>query len=202
MKISHRQLEDCRKNPKSWVASVSVPATGRSFGYNQALLFAIHRFHKSGENDARKHLAHLIDMHLSNVHRIEMIESDLDSYIDWASDSNVVIADSKVRVSLAIGGFMEMGGEISRLDITEAGYRAVILGDRSAQWQAELRMPLVQRAVAFKYGRPADEICVATQSLDGTNLEETSFSTKKIAQAEAEFMQLGEIVKKIWPGLP
>ncbi len=111
----------------------------------------------------------------------------------------MIVADSKVRINLDVGGFLVLGGEISRLDITDPGYRAVILGDIPAGWRQHLRLPLIQRAVAMKYGRPVLEIAVAMQNLDGTGLDSLSFSESETSQAEHELRALGESVRGLFP---
>ncbi len=141
----------------------------------------------------------LIDEHLEDEARIVQIESDLESYILWTNQAGVIVADSKIRISLDVGGFLALSGEISRLDLTDPGYRAVILGDIPADWRQQLRLPLIQRAVAMKYGRPVLEIAVAMQNLDGSGLASLSFGELEISQAENELRALGQSVRLLFP---
>lgn len=185
--------------PRRWIASRLSPPGGWSFGYKQALLSAIHRLHRLGATAARQHLRGMINAHFKDGVRITRIEADLESYIDWANQSNLIVADSKFRINLDIGGFLVLGGEVSRLDMTDVGYRAVILGDKPADWRQQLRLPLIQRAAAMKYGRPIQEIAVAMQNLDGTGLESLCFNEADISQAENDLRTLGESIRHLLP---
>lgn len=195
MRISHRELESCRSGPRQWVASRVNPQSGWSFGYNQALLLAIHRFHKLGANAARQHLDNMLNEHFTDQSRIDAISHDLLAYIQWADQTNLIVADSKIRINLDVGGYLVLAGEVSRLDITNAGYRAVILGSKPPYWREHLRLPLIQRAIARNYGRPIGEIEVGMQNLDGTELETLSFTETEIGQAENDFRVLGASVR-------
>jgi len=44
MKISHRELEECRRSPSMWWQRRQSLGAFRTFGYGQALLNAIHRY--------------------------------------------------------------------------------------------------------------------------------------------------------------
>jgi len=171
------------------------PQSGWSFGYNQALLLAIHRFHKLGANAARQHLDNMLNEHFTDQSRIDAISHDLLAYIQWADQTNLIVADSKIRINLDVGGYLVLAGEVSRLDITNAGYRAVILGSKPPYWREHLRLPLIQRAIARNYGRPIGEIEVGMQNLDGTELETLSFTETEIGQAENDFRVLGASVR-------
>jgi hypothetical protein len=141
----------------------------------------------------------MIDRNFTNEARIDDLEADFESYIRWHRGSGIVIADSSIRLSHSLGGFLDLGGLISRLDITDIGYRAVILGARRSDWRNELRMPLIQNAIAFKYGRPVEEVAVGVQCADGSDLSDEIYSASQIARARQEFQQLGEGVRELAP---
>ncbi len=200
MKISHRELEECRRSPRMWWQGRQSVGALRSFGYGQALLNAIHRYHRTDSaRVARSHLRQMIDRNFTNDKRIDDLEADFESYIRWHRRSGIIVADSNIRVSHSIGGFLDLSGLISRLDITESGYRAIVLGARRANWRTELRMPLIQSAIALKYGRPVDEVAVGVQDPDGTTLEEEVYTSEQIASARQEFQRLGEGVRLLTP---
>jgi hypothetical protein len=94
-------------------------------------------------------------------------------------------------------GFLELRGEIGRVDVTSAGYRAVLLGGAPIDWEQQLRMPLIQAAVALMFGRPQDLTEVGFQDLDATNLATKVFSDGQIQRAQRKFMALGRIVRRI-----
>jgi hypothetical protein len=141
----------------------------------------------------------MIDRNFTNDKRIDDLEADFESYIRWHRRSGIIVADSNIRLSYSIGGFLDLGGLISRLDITDIGYRAVILGAGRANWSTELRMPLIQSAIAFKYGRPVDEVVVGVQEPNGSALEEEIYTSAEITSARQEFQRLGEGIRKLAP---
>jgi hypothetical protein len=200
MKISHRELEDCRRSPKTWWQGRQSGNAFRSFGYGQALLNTIHRYHRTNSaRAARAHLRQMIDRNFTNAKRIDDLEADFESYVRWHRRSGIIVADSNIRLSYSIEGFLDLGGLISRLDITDIGYRAVILGAGRSNWRKELRMPLIQSAIAFRYGRPVEEVAVGVQEPDGSALEDEIYTSTQITSARKEFQQLGEGVRRLAP---
>jgi len=88
-----------------------------------------------------------------------------------------------------------LGGQIARVDITANGYQGVLLGRFNRPWQHELRLPLIQRALANKYDRVESAFVIARQELDGTNLETLQFSTAEIDAAEQTARNLASIIR-------
>ena len=200
MKISHRELEECRRSPRVWWQGRQSPGAFRTIGYGQVLLNAIHRYHRTNSaRVARSHLRQMIDRNFTNEKRIDSVEADFESYIRWHRRSGIIVADSNIRLSYSIGGFLDLSGLISRLDITDNGYRAIILGAGRANWRTELRMPLIQSAMALKYGRPVDEVAVGVQEPDGSALEEEIYTSPQITSARQEFHGLGDGVRGLTP---
>jgi len=200
MKISHRELEDCRRSPTRWWQGRQSVSGFPTFGYRQALVNAIHRYHRTNSaRAARAHLRQMIDRNFTDDKRIADLEAGFESYVRWHRRSGIIVADSNIRLSYSIGGFLDLGGLISRLDVTDIGYRAVILGAGGSNWRNELRMPLIQSAIAFKYGRPVEEVAVGVQEPDGSALEDETYALAQIASARQEFQRLGEGVRRLTP---
>ncbi|MGI9074282.1 MAG: hypothetical protein ACR2JB_23880 [Bryobacteraceae bacterium] len=200
MKISHKQLEECRQQPRQWLVNGARSYTGpRRLGYAQVLQLAIHRYHKDQAADAaRQHMSTLIARaDFRDPIRVDLTEASLDSYIDWHGSSSTITADHRVRLSLDLRGYLALSGELSRVDITPEGYRGILLGVPPRGWRDQLRMPLLQRALATKYGRPVNEISVGIQDLDGSGLAVTSFSSRRIAEAERGFLDLGNQIRRL-----
>ena len=76
------------------------------------------------------------------------------------------------------------------LDLEEGGYKAIFLGLQQANWRNQLRMPLVQLAVAQRLDRSPQEIAVGIQNLDGSNLEVVQFTTDELDDAMEEMRHL------------
>ena len=197
MRISHTQLDECRANPRSWVHAKASPSSSfPRYGYNQALLHAINRFHKSDgdAHSARLYLEESLDRNFENQTRSNYVLEQFEDYLAWCQQSAIVVADTKFRIRLDLGAQLELRGEMHRLDMVQNGYRGLLLGDYPPNWGTQLRMPLLQRAVALIYGRPVEEIAVGVQHLDGSKLIVRHYSSREIRQAEQEFIALSRVV--------
>ncbi len=133
---------------------------------------------------------------LRNVSKINEIEISLDRYVRWATGEGLKVADTKVNLGCQMG-FLELRGEIGRVDVTSTGYRAVLLGKVPDGWEQQLRMPLIQIAVALMYGRPPDKTEVGFQELDASNLATRIYSERQIQKAQHKFMALGRILRRV-----
>jgi hypothetical protein len=206
MKISHSELESCLRRPSGWFREkMTTRSHGYLMGYNRALLLSIYHFHKTGQAlSARRYIQAMIKKHsFRNAARIDEIELGLDSYLRWCKSESLIVADSRVRINFG-SGFLRLTGEISRVDVTPDCYRAVLLGPSTAGWQGQLRMPLIQKAISMKFGRPAEEVAVGIQDLDGANLEVVGFSPRVLRIAEQRFARLArqiELYSSNYPSL-
>ena len=186
MNISHTQLQVCFNSPTTWVESRLRPG-GQFFrlGYEQCLRLSIYRAHRDGNSDtARQHLDRLLTRsRLSNSSRIDEIIHRLEGYLSWMQDTQTTVTNYKVRLRLELGSDIFLTGEVGRVDMTPQGYRALILGPVDSLSMDELRMPLIQRAVARVTGRPEDEFTVGVQELDASNMVARNFSQAEIEEA-------------------
>jgi hypothetical protein len=148
---------------------------------------AIYAFHKSGsEEAARSYLQGIMDrLDLNNPSRRSAVEFELEGYLRWCRTENPIVLARKLRVGMDIGAGLVLGGEVSRvdLDISDGGYRAILLGDTSPGWRNELRMPLLQRAVAGRMERGELDVRVGVQALDGSGLQTVRYSGSQIEDA-------------------
>jgi hypothetical protein len=198
MRISHTQLESCLANPRAWYRSALA---GEShpylMGYDRVLRLSIFCFHRSSGPTARDYMEQMIRKHtLRNPSRISEIETSLNRYINWATQESLKVADTKVNIRYEFG-YMELRGEIGRVDVTDTGYRAVLLGRAPLDWEKQLRMPLIQAATALMYGRPQGKIEVGFQELDASNLTTRLYTEKQIQAAQHRFVALGLVVRRI-----
>jgi hypothetical protein len=128
--------------------------------------------------------------------RVHEIELGLERYIAWASAEVLRVADTNIKIACEIG-FLELRGQVSRIDVTATGYRAVLLGNVPADWHSQLRMPLIQLAVASMYGRRQDRTEVGFQNLDANNLVTSLYTDQQVEKARRRFMALGRIMRRI-----
>lgn len=203
MNISHADLESCRRNPAGWV-SLKLRATtgGPRAGYDGLTKLAIYAFHRTGDRQqSLEHLRGLLERRdLRTAYLVERSMQRLDSYIDWIEGEQPAVALWKLRILLPLGSGWAVGGELSRVDIDLAtgGYRALLIGTRPDDWRGQLRMPLLQRAVAEKMQRPQEEVSVGFQDLDGGRLEITGYSEADVAAAVNEAQQLAIALRSEW----
>lgn len=185
MRISHGELEACRRDVARWVAAKLNAGAGPRAGYAGMTKLAIYKYHATGDADAaREHLRALLGRFANEGKKLGA-EYQLDAYIEWAEREGLIVADRKVRLEFDLGSGILLGGEVSRVDIDLAGgYRAVLLGAPDPDWRTELRTPLLQRAVARHFDRDEAEVTVGVQDLDGSSLQAVQFSRVEIDAAE------------------
>jgi hypothetical protein len=203
MKISHVELEKCVLNPRSWVAQrISPPPGGPRTGYDGATKLAIYKFHGTASgSQAQHHLSQLLSrLRLTNTILTNRAMANLDSYIEWCVRHSPVVSGWKLRLDYDLGNNFALGGEISRIDVDigSGGYRGVLLGNRPTDWRRQLRVPLIQRALAAKLQRPESEISVGFQNIDGTQLELISFPRVVLNEAEDRTRRLTSILSNEW----
>jgi hypothetical protein len=198
MRISHTQLESCLANPRAWYrSSLTTESHPYLMGYERVLRLSIFHFHHTSSVAARDYLAQMIRRHnLKNVTRIAEIEIGLDRYITWATQERLKVADTKVIIAYELG-FLELRGELGRVDVTDSGYRAVLLGKVPQDWEKQLRMPLLQAAIAQMFGRQQDKTEVGFQELDASRLAVRLYTDIEIQRAQRKFTALGRVVRRI-----
>jgi hypothetical protein len=166
-------------------------------GYSRLTVQAIYRFHKTSDSDeAVRYLTALAGKyHLSNTTRLATAEEKLGDYISWFRSVNPVVVMTRINVRLPLGDEIFMAGEVTRLDIDigSGGYRAVLLTDKSTDWKSELRMPLLQVALASRFQREVHEVAIGVQHLDGSNMETMCFSASKILKSRREAIRMARI---------
>ena len=203
MRISHAELEECIRDPAAWVAAKfdTSKKGGPRGGYDLCLREGIFRFHKTGDSiNARGHIEQtVVKRNLVNRLRIEDILERFDAYVYWFNNSGVIVADHRARLNFDLGSGLILGGTVSRLDVTSDGYRAILLTKIRPGWQEELRMRLIQRAMARKYGRPEAEVAVGYQELDASNIETALYSKEELDEAEVKSrgLALGVMVEAL-----
>lgn len=193
MRISHAQLSQCHKNPATWVANqLNQDGSFPWRGYDSWLREGIYRFHRDKDiQAARQYIKQqLINQGLTTHHRIQDALERFDAYIYWYRSEGIILIDSRFRLDYELGHGIILGGLVSRIDMIQQGYRAVLLGNIHPGWEEELRMPLIQRALAVAYQRPENEFVVGVQELDASELAVTSYSQTDMANAERIAQQL------------
>jgi hypothetical protein len=197
MKISHAQLSQCHKNPATWVAKqLNQDGSSSWRGYEYCLREGIYPFHRDEDIQAARQYTEqrLFNQRLITPHRIQDVLERFDAYISWYISEGIIVIDSRVRLDFELGHGIILGGLVSRIDMIQQGYRAVLLETIQPGWKEELRMPLIQRALAAAYERPENEFVVGIQELDASELTVTSYSQTDMDNAEQIAQQLARQV--------
>ena len=202
MRISHGQLETCLRDPNAWVTERR--STARRYfrtGYEQILLLGIYRLHGTRSREqGREGIEGLFRKHddLRNETRKDGVRERYEMYADWCEESGVTVVERRVTLEGVFGTFLTLGGHLHRVDGTRDGVRGVVLGDYGDSWDSELRMPLIQLALANRYGLEAGAISIGVQRLDGGQLRETSYNRGRLRVARQQFVAISEYVKQRW----
>jgi hypothetical protein len=193
MRFRHGELEGLRQDVSAWVAKKKVPTTGPRMSYKHATRMGIYRLHRGDSvSSAAKYLDEFLDSYsLKSAQKRAECEADLYQYARWMKDEALTSLLTKTRLQTEVATDIYIGGEIPRIDLLPTGgYRAILLGDDSGGWRDELRMPIIQRAVARVLKRSENLVSVGVQAIDGGGLESTSFSKAEIEEARRELIQL------------
>jgi len=194
MKISHSDLEACRRNPRQWVsAKLFSDGSGPRYGYNQAIKNAIYTYHRTSiPADSKKYLAEALKK-FTNIKRSLECSETLESYLQWAEAYPNVFASWRIHLKLILHRDILLGGEISRvdIDIKVDQYMAIILGPKPMDWKDQLRIPLIQYAIASQFHRPVDQVRVGYQDINGSDLQTTQCDETDIREALKEGRKIG-----------
>jgi len=128
--------------------------------------------------------------------RLECGET-LASYLHWAERYPNVFASWRIHLNLVLHSDILLGGEISRVDINTADdqYLAIILGPKPGDWESQLRIPLIQYAIANQFHRPLNNVQVGYQGIDGSDLRTIQFDEGDVQDALEEGKKIGAVVK-------
>lgn len=194
MRIPHREIEELQLNLRGWVERHRHPESVPMHSYAHATRMALYVLNKTGSIEgAQRYLSRLLDsFRLNNRQRRRGSEDAIVAYADWLAVSGAVIVHDKLRLSMDVGHDMYVSGEVPRiyLDVPSGGYSAVFLGLQQSSWRSQLRMPLVQLAVAQRVDRSPEEVSVGVQELDGSHLEIVQYTVGELDDAMEEIRHL------------
>jgi hypothetical protein len=203
MRISHNDIEVCRRNPRAWIGQKVNPSGSIiRTGYAGATKLAVYHFHKTNDpSKTQRYLEDLFDsLGLRNAVQKDRALDNLDDYMAWYSTTMPVVAAYRLRLNYDLDSGWILGGEISRIDIDimSGGYRGIILGNVSDDWEHQLRIPLIQRALANRLQRPEEDMAIGFQNLDGSDLRTVSFPKKELDDAETAARDLARTLAEEW----
>jgi len=201
MKLALGKIEEAIANPAAFRARADAGDDG-GFGYTyaSALRNAVYHYHSSGDRDAAaEYLEETIQnsKNLKSPQRRADTIDQLDWYIDQHADLGWPTFDTRVRVSVAVParavGSLSCTGEVVRIDMVPAGgYAAWLIASTvDADWQDELRMPLLQGVLAdVTLGVDSSEIQVGIYDFSARNVVSTTYADSSIRAARRRFSRL------------
>jgi hypothetical protein len=173
VRISHTELDACARDPIGWLRQkLQAQPAGRRRGPNGILRDAILKFHAAaGDSDiGSTYLNNALEGHFPSSIQLDT-RHRYAAYVDWCRDTRVTVAACRLRLNFDLGSDLILGGLVSRVDVTERGYRGVLLAKPGPTWRLGFRMALIQVALARRLERPESECSVGFQDLDGENLD-------------------------------
>jgi hypothetical protein len=197
VRLSHTELAGCLADPRGWWAMKRRATGARTLGYDQILKLGILRLHKepgTTPEEARQYISTILDRQpkLRDEPRKEDVLRRFGTYVEWYLDAGVIVGGIRIRIAVEASPSLTLSGEVSRVDVVDEGYRGVLLGRHSAEWKAEVRMPLLQSGLADALERPVGEVGIGVQNLDGGGLQSTRFGSRAIAQAQKRLRELAK----------
>jgi len=193
-RISHRELEELRNDLNSWVAKQKGDKGFMRGGYSQGVKLAINYFHKTQSfEEAYLYMIKYLDKSkLNNLSRRQEAENELASYCNWNKTDSAIMIERRPNIALKLSNEIILGGQVSRIDMDpENGKcRGILLSNFADNWRHELRMPLIQKAIAVRLQRDETDVMVGVQHVSGTSLQTHFYSSSEIAAAYSEASHL------------
>jgi len=202
MRITHGDIGELMTDLRGWVERKRHPESQFvRTGYRGAIKLAIYNYHKDENLErSQRYLDDVMNrLNLKNGQRRADAEQTLSGYTDWWGGSRVVTVQTRLRISLELDDDVTLGGEVSRIDlgVDTVEYRGMLLGIQDSGWARQLRMPVLQLAIASRLERDPTEVVVGIQELDGTGLQVTQYSPKSIHEALEEVRSLAQQARRL-----
>jgi hypothetical protein len=207
MRLSFSQLERARKNPARFGANFSGSAYFNSNNFRTYLLAAINQFHRGEskaqvlhffEDKCRARLSTGRHFQAKLTHYLTVLANYCDGFPAQGSQ----FVESNKSVALALGSH-SLSGKIDRFDLQlPIGYRGISAQLYKIDWQAELRWPLIQDAIARELNCPSGEVEVGIFCFEDGAYEYKKYTNDEIAAAKDEAQRILTTVAMHVPGAP
>jgi hypothetical protein len=192
MRLSFSLLEKARKNPSRFGRNLPRKPGGYNSKNFRAYLFgAIKEFHR-GKNKAEVVSAFELKCETTLQHqaqfraRLVHYTSVLAEYCDTFALQRCDVIELNKRATLTLGQHC-LTGRIERFDMRlPNGYRATTTQLYDDKWEAELRWPLMQKAIAQELNCSASEVEVGVFCLETGTYRYRTFTDSEIASAVGE----------------
>ncbi len=206
MMLSLSQLERARRNPAKFVAA-EMRRPGSFFNSKTFYFYfvlAAQKFHR-GELTERKALDFFALKCQEKLESLKGFEQKLPLY--WkkleryfelfeALGNQAIQTQKRVRFSPAPPHVLT--GAIARFDIVPAGgYAATLFEMKTSDWKNQIRMPILQRALADELGCGLEEVKMGVYCVEAEEHSYTTFGEDAVLEAIAGVTHLlGELERR------
>ena len=197
-RIRLSDLELAARDPVGFRVSMDAPSSSRyRYGYFNLLRNTIRRFHDNG-GDAHHAMTYLeagLTRFRDAARRSETV-NQFEWYVEEHRRNGRITVEVMGRVEARRPAWapqdLVCSGEITRLDIVPGGGPAGWLFRNSsiAGWDQELRMPLIQEALAFEVGRDVEDVMVGVYGFQEQIFDQRTFSRDEVRAAYLRFEDL------------
>lgn len=193
------ELEEASRNPGAYRHKLDHPVEKRmGETYINALRQTIFRFHDT--NDYQEAHSYLVNRLANSRLRSAIQKAATIDQFEWYVEDYTTRAwplfqtQLRLRIPLSRGpADLVCSGEIARLDVVPAGGYAgwLFSSTFNPDWPAELRMPLIQGALAENVlGVPVDEVQVGIYGFKAHRTDLHQFSSTEIQHARTSLDNL------------
>jgi hypothetical protein len=191
-------IEEALRDPRAYRQKLDTPEVSY-FGpsYMNAQRFAIFHYHKVQDRQATLwYFAQMLDRWgLTNPSRRGLAEEQLEWYFEAYRSGNLRTFRTQHRVAIDLaarfGNRITCSGEITRLDLAASGYAAWLLSANVPDgWMQELRIPLLQGAVAKSLDAATAEVSIGIIALAEQRMVYHTFDSADISRAERDLTRL------------
>lgn len=205
MRISHRQLEAIRRNPKLAAQIIGKKGGGKSIArYWQFKLKHFHTGKMTIDEVAEAFTEECMikfNNTPSNNGKIEDYVAKYPSYVSNYNSQGLYFRSFHSRVNFTVYSDNELYGEIFRIDRNSKGGYSITLfwnNQESEFWASELRFPILQKLFADNYRVSTDDVQIGIFDLEYESHEYITFDKEAIEDAMSELNdiieEIGEIV--------
>jgi len=203
-KISIKSLENARRNTKEFAKLLSKSGdTGSSFfgGYPKSMrwLNAACEFHKTNDiSDAIDSLEEGFQKRKNTAaNRREMAKliQALGNYETEVDSRSLSFIKSREPISIYLNRDLRISGQIPLIFMTPSGFSAYFVEKENAEWQEELRFPVVQSFLATKvFDTTVKNVEVGYIDYFSGTFYQKSYSSRKIKESLEELKDLGDTI--------
>jgi hypothetical protein len=195
MRVPLGDLEEVRRDPGAYKRKQEAPKEkGPGYGYYNLLLDSISHFHRHelSVDEGVREVVRRFDA-IERLKSKRELEKTVVKFRDYAIqfvnsklDKPLVRVQVAVRLPETFDG-LQVSGQLPRVDrLLNGDTVAWVFSKAASLWDQELRLPLIQEAVADHLHAELDEVGLAVYCFEDGASKRFQFSDVRIAAARAE----------------